>query len=101
VRNYLVLLTPLALLAACAPTDTRPVDTAGPDLSTCGGTPQSSAIGHYLVAGTAGPNEVNEDDLPPNTRVLRPTDPMTRDFRPDRLTVFIDETGRILRLQCV
>ncbi|EKV26876.1 hypothetical protein C882_2100 [Caenispirillum salinarum AK4] len=113
-RPRFFLLAPLALtLAACAPspdvTDRTPVATAagerpteaGPhDLSRCGASDLSDTAGKYLVAGTAGPNEVDEDALPFPHRILGPGDAMTKDFRPERLTIFVTETGRIQRLQC-
>ncbi|WP_404382093.1 I78 family peptidase inhibitor [Caenispirillum salinarum] len=112
-RPRLVLLAPLALtLAACAPTPgaddrapataaaERPTEAGPLDLARCGAADLSDAPGKYLVAGTAGPNEVNEDDLPFPHRILGPGDPMTKDLRPERLTIFVTETGRIQRLHC-
>lgn len=112
-RMPVVLLAPLALtLAACAPSpgvddrapiataDERPTEAGPYDLSRCGASDLSGAVGKFLVAGTAGPREVDEDALPFPHRILKPGDPMTKDFRPERLTLFVTETGRIQRLQC-
>jgi hypothetical protein len=66
--------------------------------------PCKECVGRYLVAkggaapaGTAADQILREDDLPPNTRVIRATDGIT-DVRhnPDRLTVLVGEDGRIV-----
>lgn len=38
--------------------------------------------------------------LPPATRVLRPGDVIALDFSPDRLTIDIDQLGRISSITC-
>lgn len=111
------LLVPLALtvaLAACAAEAPRQ-ETAAPapesapatgeaapdDLASCGATALSGSVGDFLVAGTAGPGEVNVDDLPQPHRIIGPGMAMTMDYRRDRLTVEVDGRGRILSLRCV
>lgn len=39
-------------------------------------------------------------DLPPTSRVLRPGDVIPLDFSPDRLTIDIDDIGRISSVTC-
>lgn len=55
------------------------------------------AIGASAPAGVAAGEIVREDDLPPDTRVLMPTDGI-KDMRtnPNRLTVIVGEDGRIV-----
>jgi len=66
--------------------------------------PCKQCVGRYFVAkGDAAPagatadQILREDDLPPNTRVIRSTDGIA-DVRhdPDRLTVLVGEDGRII-----
>ncbi|KAJ8659666.1 hypothetical protein O0I10_004645 [Lichtheimia ornata] len=41
---------------------------------------------------------VREKDLPKPNRVLPPNSPMTMDYRPNRLNVFLDENRRVVNL---
>jgi hypothetical protein len=54
------------------------------------------AKGGAAPAGVAADRIVREDDLPPNTRIIRSTDGIA-DVRhdPDRLTILVGEDGRI------
>ncbi|GAA0584483.1 I78 family peptidase inhibitor [Caenispirillum bisanense] len=104
----------LPLLAACAPPpgsagqDARTPVAAPPaepppapgDLAACNGEALAGAVGRFLVHGTAGPDEINQDTLPQPHRVLKPGMAYTMDFRPDRLNVEVDGTGRILSVRC-
>ena len=65
--------------------------------------PCKQCVGQYFVAkggaapaGVAADRIVREDDLPPNTRIIRSTDGIA-DVRhdPDRLTILVGEDGRI------
>jgi hypothetical protein len=65
--------------------------------------PCKQCVGQYFVAkggaapaGAAADRIVREDDLPPNTRIIRSTDGIA-DVRhdPDRLTILVGEDGRI------
>ncbi|CDH57895.1 predicted protein [Lichtheimia corymbifera JMRC:FSU:9682] len=48
---------------------------------------------------TLGADEVvREKDLPKPNRVLLPNSPMTMDYRPNRLNVFLDENRRVVNL---
>ena len=69
-----------------------PTETCGP----CVGK-QFVAKGDTAPAGVAADDTVHEEDLPANTRILKPTDGIT-DMRanPNRLTIVIGEDGRIV-----
>ena len=65
--------------------------------------PCKQCVGRYFVAtggaapaGVAADRIVRQDDLPPNTRIIRSTDGIA-DVRhdPDRLTILVGEDGRI------
>lgn len=99
-----------AVLAACAAEAPRqdaaapepaPAASEADDLSSCGASALAGSVGDFLVAGTAGPGEVNVDDLPQPHRIIGPGMAMTMDYRRDRLTVEVDGRGRILSLRCV
>jgi hypothetical protein len=48
----------------------------------------------YAAHGGAG--AVSGDDLPPNTRVIKPTDPINDQTRdPNRMTIFLGDDGKI------
>lgn len=85
----LALAAPLAL-AACLADEPATM----PDDDACG----ASALQHLV----GQPQSVLDGmSFPEGTRILPPGAPMTMDFRPDRLNIFIGEDGRIERLQCV
>ena len=79
-------LLPLAL-AACGPEPADPRDACG------------ASTMQFLVGRPAA--MLDGVDLPANTRVLRPGQPATMDFRPDRMTITVDEADRIARVECV
>ncbi|WP_371038700.1 MULTISPECIES: I78 family peptidase inhibitor [unclassified Rhodosalinus] len=79
-------LLPLAL-AACGPAPGDPGDACG------------ASTMQFLVDRPA--SILDGVALPENTRVLRPGQPATMDFRPDRMTITVDEAGRIVRVDCV
>lgn len=66
--------------------------------------PCAPCIGrHFVAKGDAAPpgldadQTLREEDLPPNTRVIRPTDGIADVQRnPDRLTILIGEDGRVV-----
>lgn len=51
------------------------------------------------LVGTSG-DGVNRGNLPQNTRVLRPTTPMSPDYRPDRMNVYINDAGQVEKVVC-
>ena len=66
--------------------------------------PSKNSIGKYFVdKGQAAPTAVpagellRREDLPPNTRVIRPSDGIADVQRdPDRLTIVVGESGRVV-----
>ena len=66
--------------------------------------PCKACIGRHFVAkggaaraGMADDRIVREDDLPPNSRIIRSTDGISDVRRnPDRLTILVGEDGRIV-----
>ncbi|MBW7922212.1 MAG: hypothetical protein H3C51_08955 [Rubellimicrobium sp.] len=85
----LAFVAPLAL-AACVAGEPAAVA----DEDTCG----AAALEHLV----GQPQSVLDGmTFPDGTRILPPGAPMTMDFRPDRLNIFIGEDGLIERLQCV
>ena len=85
----------LVLLTACAappePEATAP-EPAPVDLAFCLGQPFADSIGQPVSTIQAG--------LPERSRVLGPDDIATRDYRIDRLNVYVDGNGIIQRLTC-
>ncbi|MCA0993948.1 I78 family peptidase inhibitor [Alloyangia pacifica] len=73
-------------LAACSEAETKAED------DTCGAAVYQTRIGQPVeeLGLTAG------DKL----RILGPGQPMTMDFRPDRLNIETDSTGQIMRVFC-
>lgn len=104
-RPAAVLALALALTACgyrydLATTDDRPTEAGPHDLSRCGASDLADAPGKRLVEGEAGSGEVSQAMLPFPHRVIAPGESMTQDFRPERLTILTDETGRVTALRC-
>ena len=89
-------LWPLVLLAACAaaPPPVAPAPTL-PDAAsdTCGASPRAGLVGQPATA-------LERVLIMQQLRILRPADPVTEDFSPARLNIFIDASERIARLTC-
>lgn len=85
----LFLLPALLALGACQ-TSTVPFE------------PVSDACGSLKYLSTVGTKwtEVPPGTFPPEARVIHPDTAVTRDFRPDRLNVHINNKGRIERVDC-
>ncbi|GFE64473.1 I78 family peptidase inhibitor [Litoreibacter roseus] len=79
------------LLTACSPQFSDPDDYNG--VPTCGAADLQYLLGRPEAA-------LAEIDLPAPSRVLRPGDIITLEFSPDRLTIDIDEAGRISSVTC-
>lgn len=78
-------------LAACAPADRSPDQTAIPQR--CGAEAARSLIGAHVGAVTF-PRDAN-------VRIVCTTCPVTKDLRPDRLNIRFDQsTGIIERVDC-
>ncbi len=79
----------LLLLASCASNE---IPTRDP-VPSCGALAYSSFIG--------GPvSRLQEQDLPRSVRILRPDQAITLDYSPDRLTVDVDQGGRVSSITC-
>lgn len=76
----------------------------GENLATCGGNGFVRYVGVPLIRpGDRLPREgayLHWEDLPGNSRVLGPGVMATMDHVPTRLTVVVDDEGRIHRLYC-
>lgn len=85
----LIAAIPLVLLAACHTTGSSPavVD------DDCGAARRQNLVGTPV-------SKLDRSSLPELSRVLHPTTPMTRDYRTDRLNVYVDEAGIISRVSC-
>jgi hypothetical protein len=98
----------VAALAACtsAPQGPQPEldrparQVSAEGLESCKAGHLADAIGKTLVESGAGPNEVNLADLPETRRIVFPGQPVTMDFRPDRLTMTTTRAGVITQLTC-
>ena len=85
-RAACLLSAALTLAGCAAPDGLRP----GPD---CGAAGLQDLVGSDVTA-LDGLNRQGP------TRILHPGDPVTEDFSPQRLNVFVDPQGRISRLSC-
>lgn len=74
------------ILAGCA-------TTAPPPAMTCGAAGLQGLIGQSALV-------LQTMRFGATTRILRPNDPVTKDYRPDRLNIIIDEKERISRVTC-
>lgn len=84
-------MTALALLGACIDEDPQDAEMKGS--KTC-----DPAVFEFLIGQ---PKESLEDVLTPESlRVLGENAPMTMDHRPERLNVFHDENGKIIKVSC-
>jgi len=86
-------ITALALLAACDPSVPAPDALFMPTTDALCGAEDLSLIGQpesVLAAMT----------FPRGTRIYRTGDPVTMDFRPDRLNIEIGPDGRIAKVSC-
>lgn len=92
------LLMPLAL-AACAQPPAR--DTGGTQPAepmACRAEAAQSAVGQSPTDAVV--QQAQRDAGAASVRVIRPEQPITRDFRRDRLNVHLAADGRIERLRC-
>lgn len=86
----------LLSLGACAmPTKPMP----GPERDQCG----ASKLGRYLGKHPSDRTlaAIRALAKPAQVRITRPGQPVTMDYRPDRLNIDIGENGRIKRFHCV
>jgi len=96
----LLFLAPLALiLAACQSSGGLGSGSNSQDSSGASVSGDCAATDFQRLVGTSG-DAVNRSGLPGGTRVLRPTTPTTPDYRPDRMNIYIDESGRVEKVVC-
>ena len=90
--RYAILMTPLLLLGCVEPQE--PVAPPQPPVA-----PGCTAASLQGLIGQ--PSEVAERmSLPPGSRIIGPNQPVTMDFRPDRLNIEIGARGRIAGIDC-
>lgn len=82
----------LAMLAACDMAPTPGPGLPDPEADTCGAARLADAIGAPISA-------VDVDSLRP-VRVIRPGQPVTMDYRFDRLNIELDAEDRVVRVTC-
>lgn len=91
--NRLLLLSPVLALAACVELQTPPPPAVEPDPDACKASSYQGLVGQpRSVLATMM--------LPAGTRVIGAGDPVTADFRAERLNVEIDTSERIGRIAC-
>ena len=90
--RYAILMTPLLLLGCVEPQE--PVAPPQPPVA-----PGCTAASLQGLIGQ--PSEVAERmSLPPGSRIIGPNQPVTMDFRPDRLNFEIDGKAAIAKIGC-
>lgn len=90
-RRRAILCLPLLALAACAE---DPIPVAGePGADTCGAAEVQPLIGQPISRYEAPEGK--------SVRIIRPGDAVSMDYRPDRLNISLDETDRIVAVDCV
>jgi len=57
------------------------------------------AVGYQHLVGSPA-STIDQTSLPAGTRVLYPDSIMTRDYRLDRMNVYINATGTVDRVDC-
>lgn len=93
-RRPALILVAAAALGACAPAAPAPGTPAEPMAWRCDAEAAQSLIGSHVGAVTF-PSDAN-------VRIACTTCPLTRDYRPDRLTILFDQdTGLIESVRCV
>lgn len=81
---------PLVALTACVQPEPA---TPAPDADACNASSLSGLVGQ--------PSTVLKTMLlPAGTRVINPGEPVTMDFRPDRMNIEIGTDGRIAKIGC-
>lgn len=80
---------PLVLLAACQ----APNSGQAQSNDYCGASSRQGLV------GTPASN-IDQSLLPNNTRVIHPGTPVTRDYRLDRLNIYVGDSGQVERVNC-
>lgn len=85
-------------MTACGAQPSAPA-TAPPDqVADCGASQLGAYIGQPASDAMLASIRGWRGDKP--VRVLRPGSPMTMDYRPERLNIFLDESGAIKEFRC-
>lgn len=79
---------PLVLLAAC-----QSPSVAQLPAESCGASSRQDLVGTLA-------SDLDKSLLPEVTRIIMPGMPVTRDYRPYRLNVYVGESGKIDRVDC-
>lgn len=59
---------------------------------------ESRYIGKRIVREGSDPqSDIVEEELPPNIRAIFPDTMVTKDYRPDRLNLYVDELGYVYK----
>lgn len=89
-RRYLLALTALPLISACTSVPERPAMCDAAPAQSHLGEPYSEELGKQLqgLTGAAILRAVHEGD------------PVTEDYRPERLTVVWNDDGEIIKMSC-
>ncbi len=88
----LLLVAPLCALTACVPVE-PPAPAPQPDPDSCHSAQFQGLVGQPRAV-------LDQLRLPLGTRVIGPNDPVTMDFRPDRLNFEIGANGLIAKIGC-
>ena len=88
-------------LAGCSSTASPP-DTSMPPPLDCGADALSGMTGQSVVGSTAQDVRVGGQAIavPGAIRVIAPGQPVTQDFRTDRLNLEVDASGNLVRAYC-
>lgn len=87
--RHIIAAMPLVLLAACqSPGAVQPQ----PE-DTCGASSRQGLVGSLA-------SSLDQTALPAFTRIIYPNTPTTRDYRLDRLNVYVGEDGKISKVVC-
>jgi len=64
--------------------------------------PPADACGAAMFEGMIGEprGEIHEPSLPQPYRIIEPGDAVTKDYRPDRLNIYLDDDGHVSRVYC-
>lgn len=86
------------ILSGCTATGSNP-----PAANGCGATAVQDRVGQPVTGTTAENLRIGGEPVPTDgpVRVVGPGQPVTMDFRADRLTIETDEEGNMVSARCV
>lgn len=98
-RSATVIGTTLLALSACSSTPTRPAEQAPPSSHTlCNAAPAQFAVGRHADAMLV--DDARTRARAKTARVLRPGQVVTMEFNAERLSLSVDDAGRVTRVSC-